>query len=271
VSVQRGICKLCQTEADLQWSHYLPKALYKLQMPDGERPYFSSSSLIIQDQKQIADYLLCSPCEKRFDKFGENETLKLVHRNEQGFKLLEIIRANPYRRRSEGDYTVYRAGDVGIDTDPLAYFALSVIWRGTHIWRTFNGCATGGLKLEHHEESMRQYLRGVAPFPKDVAVKVSVALDEESHHHIKYPFWNEDQTDAVAFTFVMRGLWFDVVIGYPLPDYVYHNCCAGSREKLIFVGDFNKYVTWEIRSNRQTAKLSKKLEARRIGKLNQTQ
>jgi hypothetical protein len=262
-----GICKLCQNDADLQRSHYLPKALYRLQRTDGEHPYYSSSELIIQDQKQIADYLLCSVCEQRFNEFGEKHVLKLVHRNDEGFKLFEIVRENPYRRRSEGDYTVYRAADIGLDTEPLAHFALSVIWRGTHIWPTFNGRATDGLRLDHHEESLRQYLLGIAPFPNDVAVKVSVALDDESQGILKYPFWNEDQTDAVAFTFIMRGLWFDVVFGSPLPAYVYDNCCFGSREKLIFVGDFNKYIAWQIQSEKQTAKLSKKLEARRIVKL----
>jgi hypothetical protein len=263
----QGICKLCLNTADLQWSHYLPKALYRLQRPDGENPYYSSSQLIIQDQKQIADYLLCSVCEQRFSELGETHVLKLVHRNHEGFKLFEIIRGNPFGRWSEGYYTVYRADNLRLDTEPLAYFALSIIWRGTHTWKTFNGCATGALNLQHHEESIRQYLHGDAPFPKDVVVKVSVALDEESHHTLKYPFWNEDQTDAVAFTFITRGLWFDVVIGYPLPDYVYDNCCFSSRQKLIFVGDFNKYITWQVQSDRQTAKLSKKLEARRIAKL----
>jgi hypothetical protein len=223
----QGICKLCLTDADLQWSHYLPKALYRLQRPDGDNPYFTSSQLIIQDQKQIADYLLCSICEQRFDKFGEKHVLKMVHRNEEGFKLLEIIRANPWRRRSEGDYTVYRAADIGVDTAPLAYFALSVVWRGIHIWPTFNGSATGGLQVGVHEEPLRCYL-------------------------------------------LTRGLWFDVVMGDPLPEYVYDNCCVGSRQELIFVGDFDKYVMWELRSNKQTAKLSKKLEARRISDLRRT-
>jgi len=59
---------------------------------------------------------------------------------------------------------------------------------------------------------------------------------------MKYPYPNSEQTDATAFTFITRGLWFDVVAGDPLPEYIYDNCCLNSREKLIFVGDFDKYI-----------------------------
>jgi hypothetical protein len=90
-----------------------------------------SPDLIIQGQKQIKDYVLFRNCEQRFTKMGEDYLMRI------GFRMMELIRANPMRR-TEGEYTVYCAAHMGIDTDALAYFALSVIWRGgAHIWRTF--------------------------------------------------------------------------------------------------------------------------------------
>jgi hypothetical protein len=130
---KRGTCRLCLNEGDLQQSHYLGRALYRLSSDDGELPILMSPDLVIQDQKQIrCDTLRAStPCIAR---------------------------------------TIW-----AIDTDTLAYCALSVIWRGgAHIWRTFEGRATGGLPLGHHEERLHRYLLGTDPYPQGV-VKISVS------------------------------------------------------------------------------------------------
>jgi hypothetical protein len=259
--MKRGTCKLCLNEADLQQSHYLGRALYRLSSDEGELPIVMSPDLVIQDQKQIKDYVLCWNCEQRFTQMGEDYVMRMVNRK-GGFKLMELIRANPIRR-TEGEYTVYRAADMGVDTDALAYFALSVIWRGAHIWRTFEGRATGGLQLGHHEERLRRYLLGTDPYPQGVVVKISVACDYASQNVTKFPWPNPDQQDATAFTFMARGIWFDVIVGDSLPAYMYQNCCVSSPEKLIFVGDFDRFVAYEIAQSKQTARIDAKLQAGR--------
>lgn len=199
-----------------------------------------SRDLITQDQKQITDHGLCGNCEQRFAKIGEDYVMKMVNRKD-GFRMMELIRSNPMRR-TEGEYMVYRATDMGIDTDRLAYFALSVIWRGAHVWRTLEGRATGGLQLEHHRERLRRFLLGSDPYPLGVVVKISAALDDASRNVVIFPYFNPDQPDATVFTFVTRGIWFDVAVGDSLRAYMYGNCCVSSPEKLIFVGDFDKFV-----------------------------
>lgn len=252
-----GTCKLCLNKADLQRSHYLGKALYRLSSTDGELPILASPDLVIQGQKQIADYVLCRGCEQRFNDMGEDYVMRMVNLKDQ-FKMMELIRANPIRRAA-GDYTVYRAEDMDIDTDALAYFGLSVIWRGgAHVWRTFKNRATGGLQLGHHEERLRRYLSGTDPFPRGVAVKVSVACDYASQNVVVFPRPNPDQPDAAAFTFVARGIWFDVVVGDDLPEYMYWNCCVRSPEKLIFVGDFERFVMYDLQRYKRTATIVKK-------------
>ncbi len=258
--MKRGTCKLCLNEADLQQSHYLGRALYRLSSDDGESPILMSPDLVIQDQKQIKDYVLCRNCEQRFTKMGEDYVMRMISRKD-GFRMMELIRANPIRR-TEGEYTVYCAAHMGIDTDALAYFALSVIWRGgAHIWRTFEGRATGGLQLGHHEERLRRYLLGTDPYPRGVVVKVSIACDNASQNSAIFPRSNPDQRDATAFTFMARGIWFDVAVGDSLPAYMYRNCCVRSPEKLLFVGDFDRFVAYEIAQSKQTARIDKKLQA----------
>jgi hypothetical protein len=133
--MQHGKCKLCLHEGDLQESHFHGKALYRLSRAENKPPILLSPHLITENQKQIKDYLLCRSCEQQFSRMGENYVMKMVDRDD-GFKMMELIRAT-WNRRTDGEYTVYRGGDMGIDTDKLAYYALSIIWRGTHVWHTF--------------------------------------------------------------------------------------------------------------------------------------
>jgi hypothetical protein len=249
-----GTCHLCLTEAELQQSHYLGRALYKLSKEDGKLPVFASTNLVIQHQKQIKDYLLCWSCEQRFATIGEDYVMRMVNRKE-GFKMMDLIRANP-ARRTKGEYSVYLAADIGIDTDRLAYFALSTIWRGgVHVWSTFEGRATGGLQLGDNQERLRQYLIGIAPYPKQVALKISVARDNDSQNSVMFPYINLDQHDATVFTFMARGIWFDVAVGDSLPSYVYGSCCVRSPEKPIFVGDFSEFLTYDFEKFKQTARI----------------
>jgi hypothetical protein len=255
--MKSGICKLCLKEADLQQSHYHARALYRLFATCGEHTILASPHLIIQDQKQIKDYLLCSVCERRFNKMGENYAMQVLSRP-GGFKILELVRASPMRR-VEREYTVYSARDLRIEADKLAYFALSVLWRGAHIWPTFEGRATGGLQLGGHKEQLRRYLLGADQYPPGVAVKISVACDEASQDFATFPQLNPEQSDATVFTFVTRGIWFDIAIGDCLPTYMYQSCCVSSPEKPVFVGDFDRFVKFEIERSMQTARIGRNL------------
>jgi hypothetical protein len=251
--MKRGMCKLCLTEADLQQSHYLGWAFYRLSSDDGELPVLMSADLVIQDQKQIKGHVLCWDCEQRFTKNGEDYLMKMVNRKDE-FKMMELIRACPVRE-IHGEYTVYSANHLELNTNALSYFALSIIWRGTHFWRTFEGRATGGLQLGHYQERLRRYLLGAGPYPQGVVVKISVALDYTSQNFIMFPRVDPNHPDATVFTLMARGIWFDVAVGDTLPAYVYESCCVNSPKKPIFVGDFDRFVTDEIEEFKRSARI----------------
>jgi hypothetical protein len=92
-------------------------------------------------------------------------------------------------------------------------------------------------------------------YPQGVIVKISVACDNASQNCSMFPRINPDQPDATAFTFMTRGIWFDVIVGDNLPAYMYRNCCVSSPEMLIFVGDFDRFVTYEVEQSKQTARI----------------
>src|SRR5689334_16891808 len=70
----QGTCKLCLNVRELQQSHFIPAALYpKNQILFGTTP---TAALISPDE--VADYLLCSECEQRFNRLGESYVLGLI-------------------------------------------------------------------------------------------------------------------------------------------------------------------------------------------------
>ena len=56
-----------------------------------------------------------------------------------------------------------------------------------------------------------------------------------------------------------RGIWFDVILGDSLATYMCRNCCVSSPEKLVFVGDFDRFVAYEIAESLRTAHIDEKL------------
>ena len=93
-----------------------------------------------------------------------------------------------------------------------------------------------GYNLGAHEQPIRKYLLGLAPFPRGVLVKVSIATDSTSQNSARFPEVSPDQPDATVFTFWALGIWFDVVVGENLPPYMVESCCVSSPKRPIFLG-----------------------------------
>lgn len=183
--------------------------------------------------------------------------MRLVRR-ENEFRLLDTIRVTR-RHRREGEFTVYPAVDMNLDTRALAYFALSVVWRGAvHQW-PLNFSRLALLELADHQERIRGFLLGQETVPDNVCVKVSVATDWASQNCSLFPRPEPGQKDAAVFTFMTRGIWLDVALGNPLPAYAYDSCCVRGADKLIFVGDFDRFVMGEFACAMRTAAIDPRL------------
>jgi hypothetical protein len=171
----QGVCKLCLQPRILCKSHYLGRALHVLSRDDGKNAIVLTPKIITATPKQVWAHLLCAECEKRISRNGESYVLTLLNRK-NSFALLDLLnKATPMKE--EGALKVFSATDLGIDTDKLAYFALSIVWRGSvHDWKTIEGQTTG-VPLGPYEERIRQYLAGEAWFPADVLVAVHVCTD----------------------------------------------------------------------------------------------
>ena len=91
-SIIRGECRLCCVTGELRDSHFIPKAAYKIiKESEGESPVVVNAEVSFQTDRQIKDHVLCPKCEERFNKNGENWVMKYCSRNDDGFKLKELI------------------------------------------------------------------------------------------------------------------------------------------------------------------------------------
>jgi hypothetical protein len=100
--------------------------------------------------------------------------------NGKTFPLLDRLNvAHHYYLFSDVDAFSGRA--VGIETDKLGYFALSVVWRmAVHVWSTPFGGRTTQIQPGRFEDLIRQFLLGQTVFPNDVVVMVHVCTDRAS-------------------------------------------------------------------------------------------
>jgi hypothetical protein len=132
-------------------------------------------------KEQLKEYLLCVDCEQRFADNGETHVLNAIAgKSTKRFPLADRMRV-AYPRDFDPTASRFWADDFNLDVEKLAYFALSVVWRGTvHQWTKFDGGLTELLPLAPFEESMQSYLLGKTTFPTNACVIVIVCSDQAS-------------------------------------------------------------------------------------------
>ncbi len=252
----QGKCKLCQKDAKLQRSHLIGRAVYKLIREDeGEDPIVMTPDLVMQTSRQVRDYVLCTKCEDRFSKGGEKYITKLLWRR-KGFPLLDKLRlALPIEK--ESSHIAFSGTQVGVDTEKLAYYALSIVWRcAVHEWKTLGNQKTSIDLLEGLEE-IRRYLLGETGVPPSVGVVVTVCTDIYSQTHVLAPTMLRDPTkDILIYPMLIRGLHLQVVIAKQGIGPFSEICCFHSQAKKLFVADQSKVTIEAVRPFHEASKVA---------------
>jgi hypothetical protein len=222
----RGTCALCHAEnVELQDSHLMPKWSYKragqatsgLVNVEGGRAYQSS--------RQTKQYLLCKPCENRFG-IREDCVSRLCWQTDGSLPILALLKRQP----EDADDPVEVVQIEAQNTESLAYFASSVIWRADAMKK--------GVQLGEHGEPLRQYLNDEAPFPATVRVTLTVfkagTVVTSMDRVLSFP-----STDRVEFcdrhTFVVCGLHFDLYANGLLPEVSHYLCLVHATPKRVAV------------------------------------
>jgi hypothetical protein len=240
------VCKLCLQTNDLCDSHLLPAAVWRLLNEAGHKlhhPIIMTEKLALTSSKQIHDYVLCGDCEQRLNRNGEDYAISQM-RGARGFPLLERLRVAQWIAQL-GSVRVYSGSAIGVDTDKLAYFALSVVWRaGAYRWRNlYSDMRTYSIQLGAFLEPMRQFLLGAGPFPANFSVNVQVASDDHSQKSAYTPALAAG-TPCPIYGFLTCGIHFAVAMGNPLPPGYLETCCYNSAANVLFEKNLHGQSTW---------------------------
>ncbi len=216
----------------------MPAALY----PKNAKELVSTTQAATHtDRFEVKQYLLCSDCEQRFTNNGESEVLrlvapKLVPRKPQKFPLMDRLTAKTPFHDADG-LLAYSANDVDIDAEKFAYFALSLAWRASIAsWELPGGQWTTIIDLGVHQEALRTFLLGETPFPKDVAIIMTVCTDEETRRNWIIPT-RSPQESCETIVFSSCGFLLRVWFGPGIPERFKGACLRTSAKQPIFLTD----------------------------------
>jgi hypothetical protein len=223
-----GTCRLCKKRRILCKSHYLGRALHKLALTNRQDGIMMTPKVIMAMQRQLWAHLLCRECEGRLNKLGETPTSRWID-NGKEFPLLERMKLSCAVKEEPGAVT-FSGSAMGVDTESLAYFALSLLWKGgVHQWPTVEGQTTS-VPLGAFEERIRKYLLG-GPFPVNVYVLLGVCEDRGSRGMVFAPTVMRE-TRHHTFSVLVRGLWFHIVADSKAGA-VRDLCCVRSAKKVL--------------------------------------
>ncbi|MDD4881126.1 MAG: hypothetical protein PHX10_06065 [Gallionellaceae bacterium] len=217
-----GTCALCQKNADLQNSHLIPKWAYRrvcnVDTSASKAPVYIADGNAALSNNQTTKYLLCADCEQRFAK-SEDYLARLTDSDNGQIKLFRNV------TRLDTPKKVLALLNLDEDSDHIAYFAASVMWRGCVM--------TGGCKLGPYESKFRQYLLGATHFPREASI--TVGLFEQSPN-VDARGWVSEPTSTKTgigwlHGFLLAGLAFRCWVGKAIPQEWQNVSLAGPNPK----------------------------------------
>ena len=230
------ICRLCQGSRKLSNSNFLPAVFYRHLGLD-ETGTFQNKALprltkdrLMHVPKHVTKHLLCGDCEQRFNKGGEAWVSRVGYQVGRGFKLQDTLkRANP-RLTLDSGWVYYGDDDSTIDWSKLAYFALSVFWRGAADPWTANQGGEPFIEMDAVlQENLRLFLLGKADYPENVMLMLKLASTRKGAAHmmsfpskgnIVGPTWRAEQ-----YSFIIPGMIFTLVPGPSVPEEAVRQGC----------------------------------------------
>lgn len=240
-----GTCRLCRNIRELRDSHYLPAGVYRRlrgEVLKNPNPILITPDVAFQTSDQFREPLLCGDCEQLFSRKGERWVLTNMAQGEGRFPLYEaILQTAPFIQH--GDMSYYRSAEIpGADPDALAYFGISVFWRGAaHEWRHSTGVMPS-LTLGPFEERLRLFLLDQAAFPDHVALTVTVWPSCEPLPTAYTPYGHRRKGYG-QYRFYIPGIEFDLWVGNAIPDRIHNSCIIGGPERVIMTSPAVEFNT----------------------------
>lgn len=212
-----SICKLCLLERDLQQSHLIPAAVYRLLNDDrtsNPNPVLVTTRTIVQTSMQTKAHLLCKDCEQLLSKRGEGKICPLLARADGSFPFFQYLCSVAPDTAFNEMMAFAAARNFLIPVTALTHFALGIFWKAAvHNW-SYKGFGKQ-INLGPYAESLRCFLLAseTEPFPDNMSLIVAV-LPPHSVQFLTYmPAEGRKGRQFHNFTFYVPGIQFVLSVG----------------------------------------------------------
>lgn len=88
-------CPLCLETKNVVSSHLMPARMYEYCRPPGGHSISISTDLVIESDRELQDYLLCSGCEDSLNRGGEMWLLPLLSQYKGPFPFYDLLAKFP--------------------------------------------------------------------------------------------------------------------------------------------------------------------------------
>lgn len=262
--VERGTCKLCLQDADLQDSHYLPRRAYSTNMAKtlkNPNPVVLAGSVLRQASDQLRGYTFCRDCERLLSDKGERWVLANIPLDQGSpFPLQDaLIPEDPVF--IGGGINLYAGKKINaFDMDQIIYFGVSIFWRAaTREWKSSLGGIAPPVDLGEYYDPIRRFLLG-GPFPEGVVILVYIHNLKPAMNAATTVLPAKNQTTEFKW-FYLNGLGFELYLGKELPGHIRQLCAYRSLDGLVIVdANFGKMVRDFLKAYLTSYEWSAKLE-----------
>lgn len=190
----------------------MPGGVYTLVRGEDANPVQVSRTTSVATSRQVRAHLLCSDCEQRFSKRGEDWTIRNCWHSPDDFPLHEALTASKAIAETTG-VRVYLARDVPeLKIENFVYFGASVFWRAAgHRWSKRPG---DHIELGKYESPLRHFLLDEQAFPDRMVliVMLSASKDEATNRMMSLP-WIAGRSPVHKFRFDIPGMTFWLFAG----------------------------------------------------------
>jgi hypothetical protein len=232
--MERGTCKLCLLEKDLQDSHFLGRSIYKaFSLPDSP-PVMLTADVAQQSTEQLRDYVFCYDCEQKFNSGGE----KWMHpriATLTDFKLLGLF-SGQLPLFAESGYKLFDGTKVpGVDCAALLHYGAGMFFKAAaHTW-DFKGVPFG-IDIGKYMEPLRKFVHDGVELPDDVLISVGISGKQPLFIGFLPPVQMQE-ADGVKYTFYVSGVLYTLRLGANLTEAERKMAFSSPSLKLIFLID----------------------------------
>jgi hypothetical protein len=222
---------MCLETKEVISSHLIPAGLYDYCRSGNEKPVRVGDGVVMQTDRQVQAYLLCSDCDQLLNRSGETWAIPKFARTDGGFPLYEMISAV-----APVEPDLYAtANNPLIDREKLTHFAMGIFWKASvHSWRGSEKAPL--IELGPYAESIRKWLRAESDFPQHVCLSVGLSKAHNAAIVFRAPLETRVE-GARLFSLVLPGALFVLTVGKTMAAEYKTVCFWSSLEHYVVVSD----------------------------------